>query len=449
MSSLLTAPGGKLHALSEDPHKYADDNYSTSETDSENSDDEDVEDKTSKVKVSVKELLSSVLSDLQGGRKAFRDLTDDERSRLAGRTGDERQPTALHILAVKEKENLPDDEKLKPLIDFLVRHPERLPAEKDHAGLTPVYLAIAEKKRKMVKWMCEAYDDIDSILSISSHEKKNCLHVAIEKRLKIADFLVEQASANTLSAKDIDGNTPLHLAVDHKRCKEGQLDIIKAIVNKCDHVMRNSKDGDFNNASLSPYLYHLGTCEKAEKDKKKREEERKRAMDQKEAEKGGGRGRLDGSGPAARDGGYRELPIHPKAPAAPLVSTQDKHLEEGLLRRTSTQVDSPLTLRKEALPGRDMIPGKYGAGQQRMTSVNSPPVGPAPNYSVPGRGDEKKAVNDPSMKKQGTKDSTDSQRFKVMEIRNFLKMHYLRERGHDAALEILYGRNTTSGRHFP
>jgi hypothetical protein len=459
MSSPAAPPDGEPQVIHEDPRKYADDNESDSEThntDSENSDDDGTKEEAPKVKVSVKELLSSVLSDIKGGTKAFEDLRDDERSRLAVKTGDERQPTALHILAVKEKEDLPDDEKLMPLIDFLVRRPEHLLAEKDHAGLTPLYLAISEKKRKMVKWMCQAYDNIDSVLSISSHEKKNCLHVAIEKRVKVADFLVEQASANTLSAKNNDGNTPLHLAVEYKRCKEGQLAIIKAIVDKCDRVMRDSKDGDFNNASLSPYLHHLETCEKAEKEKaekekKKKEEEKKKAKNEKEAEKGSGRSRPDSDGPAARDGGQMGVkPIPPKAPAAPLAPSQDKYPEDMPLRRASTQMDAPLTLRKEALSGKDSASGKYGGGQQRATIVNSPTVGPATDFPVPERGGEKESrKKDLLTRKPDTKESNnDGQRSKVTEIRNFLKLHYLRERDHDAALEILYGRNTTSGKHF-
>ncbi|KAI3325915.1 subtilisin-like protein [Xylariaceae sp. AK1471] len=46
-----------------------------------------------------------------------------------------------------------------------------------------------------------------------------------------------------------------------------------------------------------------------------------------------------------------------------------------------------------------------------------------------------------SEKGHATKPSKES----IQEIRLFLKQHYLRERSHDAALDILYGRNTISG----
>lgn len=72
------------------------------------------------VKVSVKELLGSVLDDFNSGRREFKGLKDSERSHLAQKTGDAREPTALHVLAVTESKHLPMSAKLNPLIEYLV-----------------------------------------------------------------------------------------------------------------------------------------------------------------------------------------------------------------------------------------------------------------------------------------------------------------------------------------
>lgn len=308
----------------------------------------------------------------------------------------------------------------------------------------------------MATLMCEAYDNIDSVLSISSHEEKNCLHVAVEKRVKFIDILTKHASAETLSAKDKDGNTPLDLAVEYKRCRAGHLATVKAIVDKCDRSMRSSQGGDFNNASLSPYRHHLETCAKAQKEmaererrrKKKRmeaEETRRSKADKdarKEVKKGDRRSQLAIDDSARGDGGHRggKL-IPPKTPAAPMASRHDRHPEHVALQHVNTHADVPTT------PSKDAKLEKYGARQWRRTTLDSPTVRVASDPFVSGR-DEKQAsrAKDASARRSDGKTSRDRH---VAETRGFLKLHYLRERGHDAVREILYGRHSTSGRGFP
>ena len=101
---------------------------------------------------------------------------------------------------------------------------QRLLAKQDNAKLTPLHLAISKRNRNMVRWMCLAYEreskfgDIDEVLAMKSGNKENCLHLAIKKGGRMAGFLVDLASADTLCATNEDGNTPLHLAVEHDRC---------------------------------------------------------------------------------------------------------------------------------------------------------------------------------------------------------------------------------------
>ena len=454
MNSVAAFPQRGTQLVHETPASYEGDTDSsvTDDSYSDDSEDEAAKRTTGEIKVSVKELLGSVLDDFNSGTREFKDLKDSERSHLAQKTGDAREPTALHVLAITESKHLPSSAKLNLLIEYLVRHPARLLTSQDHAGLTPLYLVVSERRRRMATLMCEAYDDIDSVLSISSHETKNCLHVAIEKRVKFIDVLIKHASAETLSAKDNDGNTPLHLAVECKRCRAGHLATVKAIVDKCDRVMRDSQGGDFNNASLSPYSHHLDTCAKAQKDKaererrrrKKREEDEETRMSRadkearKEIKRGDRRSQLVMDDSAARDGGHRGGKLIPsKTPAAPMASSHGRDPKRNTLQHIDTHADVPTS------PARDARRERYGAKQQRRRTLDPPTVGMAPDSFVSGRDDKRASrTKDASARRSGAKTFGDRH---VAEIGDFLKLHYLRERGHDAALEILYGRNTTSG----
>ncbi|KAK4194262.1 putative intracellular serine protease [Triangularia verruculosa] len=69
---------------------------------------------------------------------------------------------------------------------------------------------------------------------------------------------------DTLAAKDNEGNTALHHAVEYKRCREGQLAIVQLIVSRCDNATKAAEEkDDFNNQGRSPYLHHLHTRQEA------------------------------------------------------------------------------------------------------------------------------------------------------------------------------------------
>ena len=67
-----------------------------------------------KIEISVKDQLANVLSDIKNNWKQFERFSDEVKGRLADKTGDPREPTTLHILAVKQKDELPPDKDLKP-----------------------------------------------------------------------------------------------------------------------------------------------------------------------------------------------------------------------------------------------------------------------------------------------------------------------------------------------
>ncbi|PNP43868.1 hypothetical protein TGAMA5MH_04151 [Trichoderma gamsii] len=422
----------------------------TSEDESD-SDEEDGEIDTRNGKISVKDLLDKVLKAIKDGDK---DLTNSSQLKafkagdgnvLASNTGDLRQPTALHIMAAMDKKELPKlDSKMEPLIKHLVEHENDILGYLDRSGHTPLFLAIEAKKEKMVQWMCDSHPNISAILAITSNDKDkmNCLHIGIDKRVKFLDLLIEKADPETLAAKDGDGNTPLHLAVEYKKCKREQLDIIQKIIAKSDIVVQHNENGDFNDNGLSPYLHHKENVRKAQA--REKDKEKKKLKEEKEREKGNTRARPDGveidssaqnQDPAPRSQESRG-PGGPGGPANPSGQGTDPSSRPD--KRPTVQTDSR---------------NKYGGRAQPAMNINSPATGTAPPLSVNKDDLRKMALHVPDSSVKPASDArsvTDSgHKSKVDEtvlkdVERLLKLHYLRSRSYNEAMEILYGRNTTS-----
>ena len=93
------------------------------------------------------------------------------------------------------------------------------------------------------------------------------MHAAIESDLSPDNIkeLVKRADEKYLCALDNDGYTPLHMAVDYKRCQRGQLELVAALVKKENSALdiKTSPPG-----KLFVYMYHEYTRElfKAQKD---------------------------------------------------------------------------------------------------------------------------------------------------------------------------------------
>ncbi|KAK9783757.1 putative Peptidase S8/S53 domain-containing protein [Seiridium cardinale] len=174
----------------------------------------------------------------------------------------------LHLIAEEtDKVVLSLIRKMKLLIGALIRLPENLLAKKDAYGKTPVHTALSLRNHRLVRYMCEEHEDINSILRIPTMESRqhmaNCLHLAIKNKTSSKDdalllLLIKKSKVDTLCALDEQGLTPLHLAVAYERCDEAQLKVVQELVTKCDAAVNimcrlGEKDG------FSPYRYHVLT----------------------------------------------------------------------------------------------------------------------------------------------------------------------------------------------
>ncbi|THV53899.1 hypothetical protein BGAL_0039g00110 [Botrytis galanthina] len=332
-----------------------------------------------------------------------------------------KNPTALHLLATGGLNGKLELEKkeLSQLVGFLVSHPNNLLEARDNARSTPLHDAIKNKKGDLVDCICQARSPeyIDEILSIKNDRKKNCLHVAVENEVPFLLSLVEQAGSKTLSARDEEGNTPLHLAVEYRRCKPNQLRVIQEIIRKCDSEMQDRKGLDkssenpmYNNAKMSPYSHHVFTALNYQTEKAKK----------------------------AHDNGSSSTTGHDK-----------KGISKGSKPKTLTASNEPSKPRRDAdflatPPVRSnthgILKGEFSAerGFADTESLRVSWKQPGVNETKVPQGGEisKSKSKSKRLKDQPSKRTSTS----VENVKTFLKLHYLRTRSHDDAYSIIYGR---------
>lgn len=351
---------------------------------------------TQERQISVEEQLDRVRKQITIEKMQWKDISEDDKKRLLGKTISSSQPTALHILAEEKCSNKDDAvlQGMKDLVEYLVKNDrDSLLRVKEESGYTPLHTAIQSRNRRMVKWICAAHGNVDEVLRQRGAKlKRNCIHLAIECAKSGNDStarnLVAYASADTLVAKDERGNTPLHLAVEYNRCLEGQIELVKAILEKTDCLTQSEPqtDHDFNNIENSPYRHHLDTAKAA-------------------------------AAATAAEEVRNPNSIHTGPPA----------MEEQRAKRVEIE------LRQPAAP--PFFPNKLG------DSVNKSGLGlrsrdiPEVRQSDQLLGSGFRAVP-----------LTIKNLRHAEEIREFLKKHYLRSRGQGDALKILYGNDPTLGK---
>ncbi|RBA15540.1 hypothetical protein FPRO05_12614 [Fusarium proliferatum] len=375
------------------------------------SDDEDGDEDEEGEEASVKDMLTQVLKEIRSGEL---DLTDTKKLAtftthrgpvLARQTGDRDQPTALHIMARENKKKLPNlDDKMEPLIKFLCQQKNYLEI-KDRSGHTSLFLAIEQRKKTLVQWMCDAHPDISSIIAIVGNKGMNCIHIGISKRIKFLDLLINKAATEALAAKDDHGNTPLHLAVGYENCKREQLEYVEMMLEKGDRAIFNSTNGDFNKANLSPYMWHKESVRKG----------RKKAVET-----------------AEKSITESETVLYPGIlPPMPSLLSAD-----GLMRtemRDSIQDDHRT---------------KYEGGITAQASVPTAPRAPSIAGATKNESTGESGTSKSKKSKKSSSKSDPVDEVIVKRIERLLKLHYLRSRDCTDAMEILYGKNTPSDKEL-
>ncbi|RAK81429.1 uncharacterized protein BO72DRAFT_207744 [Aspergillus fijiensis CBS 313.89] len=151
----------------------------------------------------------------------------------------------------------------EPLVEYLVRQYPVLLNRKDDCERMVLPWAIQKKRHNLVHCICAHHPHIDKVIASQGLRSQNCLHVAIHAgvRSTLILELVKLASLETFVALDNEGNTPLHQAVAYERCTEAGLRVVQALINRCDKAVDAQSS---TMRRLSPYLYHLFTRAEAE-----------------------------------------------------------------------------------------------------------------------------------------------------------------------------------------
>ncbi|KAH8654473.1 hypothetical protein BGZ60DRAFT_532842 [Tricladium varicosporioides] len=399
------------------------------ESDSSTDDDDDEE-------VSVKRKFDQILSILRDKGQLNLSLFDHNAGYLGQKTSGDNDHTLLHLLVEDAKDKV--IEKYKPLVKLLIERHPHLMKEKDSNEKTPLYIAISKKRDKLVRFLCETYKDIDSILKTPCYHSENCLHVAIRRNVapKLALFLIERAGEKTLCAKDDKGNTPLHLAVEYERCTDAQMAIVKALVERSDKAMDERTNAPYQ---FSPFLYHEHTRTLA-----KRAEEAQLLVREKEKEIGQEKKKSELLTAAAKESNR----YTPRA---------EGHLKDGIHLPSSDAGKAELTPRenaetKSAWANYRSTRGETGRGDRNPGYVKPKAealeVPPKP-LTRTGTSSEAKPVppNEKKPKKR-TKEEAKVTPESASAIENYLKLHCLRTRLHDDAVEFLYGRTQENQIYF-
>jgi ankyrin repeat protein len=451
---------------------------------SDDDEEEEEEEEGEEEEVSVNKKFQQIRHDLKHNKldlcdpAKLKQFADHNASYLGQKTtGDSDHSTLLHLLVedaneedkakAKDKDKAMDKtkdkdkviDKYQPLVKLLVElHPELL-GEIDSNERTPLYLAIEKKRSKLVRSMCDTHPNIDAVLNIPCIHSENCLHVAIRKNIspKLAIFLIKHASEATLRAKDYRGITPLHLAVAYERCTDGQLEIVKALIERSDKAMderTNAPD------SFSPYRYHEYTRAKAiaaeaETKKAAKEKEKEAAQGKKDGSStagGDGPGGRDAAGAKSKAAAYaKDMRVlkpftGPRGQGATLLGKDLGRTEP--LRRLTTSSEAPLG--EYGIVG-GSYGGSGGAGNAGYKSIalglgsgEPPKIG---DGSSDGKGlNPKTPVAAEEKRRKKAEKKTEKKEVKVTEesagmIRDYLKLHCMRTRNEEDAVDFLHGRN--------
>ena len=246
-----------------------DDAYKVSESGSESSSDEDVDevhDDSEEIHITfdtIKKNIDDEKINLENPQefKRFKDAYKDSLGKSTSET--HYRNTLLHLLVEGAKDR--DFGKYKPLVKLIIdEHPDIL-KNPDTSGRTSLYNAISRKRNKLVRFICDTHPDINSVLeqpcARSEDRKETCVHAAIHNSsTRLAIDLIKKASKKVLCLQDFQGNTPLHSAVEYERCTEEQLQVVQILAERGESEAMKKRTKD---TCLSPYLYHIYTRPKA------------------------------------------------------------------------------------------------------------------------------------------------------------------------------------------
>lgn len=370
--------------------------------------------------------LDSVLQALNrkrgnGEARLFDPESREARALLTAPAGDK---TVWHLLA--KKDNLPKSSRLKKLLQFLVQESPDLLFQLNGQEESALYDAIVFSNNRLIELICDIYSSRNSAkfddLLRKSHNRTPCLHYAMKYGIKALSEMVDLASPETLIAKDDNGNTALHLAVEFPSCSRDRVQLVKKIVNKCDHLMRKNNT-EFNKFGNSPYGHHFQTKTFPNPD-----QDRNRKIPELRVSKGSP-AQIDKRLDYPKELGQEASPENSKETPKKLLPPGPRDPQLSHYRTLTFQIMED--------------PTKNDIFQHEQVRTDREPwvQSSVPALSTSPEGSQQIQNENPG---SVSVDRT----FFAKQVETYLRHHYLRTRGNKAASKILYEMKLTGGRHF-
>ena len=369
---------------------------------------------------------------------------------------DPKSSTALHILArhfEKKYSKIPEDSLSEVLVYLLDRRDKGLfgaglPGQVQEEPILNV--ALEYDNDRFIDHVKNFWPlRFPGLLSIQDKEGKNFLHRLFflpeeasrstilkdyrKKAFERARKYALDADARTLAARDKEGNTPIHYAVEYPQCfkrNEEYIRIVQNMVLNADSVMKDK--GAFNNRDESPILY----CQRTRKEY----EEWKQEWEQ---------GRAQRNAASAQQANSRQA--EPESGAtittAATATTTSKALQSTFVGPVPKSKAKYRSMGDGDIPGNGMLspgldaPEGFGfrrsptggrSGQARSNKPDAIQV-IQPNERLAAHPPKTPA---PPNAKKGGDDSAD----KILE---FLQLHYIRTRSDLEARDLMYGKDVS------
>ena len=181
-----------------------------------------------------------------------------------------RSPITLQWLMMRAIFNLPhlmgdvDDSKRTPLTVALATGNEVFV----HAACKNQPLKIHPELKKALSRECENYGNDRDITCL--HTALTCTFIQEEDRRDYIRAMCQFIPEEMFTVTDIEGRTPLHLAVEYERCCKTQVDIVSDLLRRGSKALEVPLFSRYSKRSLSVYQYHRSSQNQPEKKSQRR-----------------------------------------------------------------------------------------------------------------------------------------------------------------------------------
>ena len=346
-----------------------------------------------------------------------------------------------------------------------------------------------------------APDKLPGLLDARDAAQLNCLHYAfkvqlhktilqkkqaankttLKSTLDMLNKFVKKAEDNTITATDKEENTPVHYALDYELCsmKSGVKTyggIVKRLILRSDQARKKKPANEFNSKHESPYLYFLRTerewfeknkkvpgkiltTNPPEKDTKSGMKDSKDFKEPEAIQKGNNDNDKMDSSPLLEKGTKMPGVIAPSedfgvsdvqhARSASLLQRRERPTTASRAQKSIPPPSHPI----HAIPPRaaEKLPGTAQANPVLLGANNTPPeplagqkthdsdlIGAPAQSGIATQQVLPPKQSKPSRSNANTRDPGAGRG--AEEIRDFLKLHYIRKRSEMEAKELLYGK---------